>query len=326
MTASGSAPVRVGVVGLGFFGRVHAATVDRLPEFDLVAVCTRTAASIGRFRATGYSGPAWTDFAEAVAQSDAEAWIIASSTPTHVDFARIALEADKCVLVEKPLATSLADAESLRPVVDASAGKMMLGHILLFGSEFRALRDEVAGRGRPRFMQFARHRQAALRDDPTASPISLIMVHDLYCAQVLMDREEPVDFIAKSDSVDGDTPGQLSVAQLGWSDGTIASFSASFLAPEGMGEHGYDRLEVLGDGWSAVLAPNPRPIAVWDKQARYPMGLELRTDPPSGMLAEELRRFAAVVRGDDPLVGTAFDDALQLQRWIEKLHEQSHLP
>jgi predicted dehydrogenase len=199
---------------------------------------------------------------------------------------------------------------------------MMLGHILLFGSEFCALLDEVAERGRPRFMQFARHRQAALRDDPTASPVSLIMVHDLYCAQVLMDREEPVHFIAKSDSSDKGKPGQLSVAQLGWSDGAIASFSASFLAPEGMGEHGYDRLEVLGDGWSAILTPNPRPIAVWDRRANYPLGLELRIDPPSGMMAEELRRFGAVVRGGELLVGTTFEDALQLQRWIERLHDQ----
>ena len=206
--------------------------------------------------------------------------------------------------------------------VQTSAGRMMLGHILLFGSEFCALLDEVAERGRPRFMQFARHRQAALRDDPTASPVSLIMVHDLYCAQVLMDREEPVHFIAKSDSSDKGKPGQLSVAQLGWSDGAIASFSASFLAPEGMGEHGYDRLEVLGDGWSAILTPNPRPIAVWDRRANYPLGLELRIDPPSGMMAEELRRFGAVVRGGELLVGTTFEDALQLQRWIERLHDQ----
>lgn len=316
MTAAG--PVRVGVVGLGFFGRLHAATVAALPEFDLVAVCSRTAASIERWRATGYSGPAWTDFAAAVAESDAEAWIVASSTPTHVDFARIVLEAGKCVLVEKPLATVLADAESLCPVVAASAGRMMLGHIVLFGSEFATLRDEVARRGRPRFMQFARHRQAALRDDAAASPISLIMVHDLYCAQVLMEREEPVEFSARSDSAA--IPERLSVAQLKWADGAMASFSASFLAPEGMGEHGYDRLDVLGEGWSAVLAPNPRPITVWDSQARYPMGLELRTDPPAGMLAEELRCFAAVVRGAEPPAGASFADALQLQRWIERLH------
>lgn len=315
-----AAPVRVGVVGLGFFGRLHAATVAGLPEFDLVAVCARSGASIERLRASGYSGPAWTDFAKAVAESDAEAWIVASSTATHVDFARTALEAETSVLVEKPLATSLAAARSLRPAVEASAGRMMMGHILLFGSEFLALREEVARRGRPRFMQFARHRQAALRDDPTASPISLVMVHDLYCAQALMGQEEPLQFVAMLDKADGSAPGQLSVAQLRWADGAIASFSASFLAPEGMGEHGYDRLDVLGDGWSAILSPNPRPITVWDKQANYPMGLELRTDPPAGMLAEELRSFAAVVRGGNPPTGATFDDALQLQRWIQTLH------
>lgn len=313
------APVRVGVVGLGFFGRLHAETVRRLPEFELVAVCSRTAESIERFRTGGYAGPAWTDFSEAVLRSDAEAWIVASSTPTHVEFARICLTANKHVLVEKPLSTSLAEAMSLKAAVESSTGSLMLGHILLFGSEFGVLTEEVTRRGRPRFMQFARHRQAALRDDASASPISLVMVHDLYCAQVLLNREEPVRFMAVSDSQGDGASSRLSVAQLIWRNGTIASFSASFLAPAGMGEHGYDRLDVFGDGWSAIVSPNPRPIAVWDEKARYPLGLELRTDPPTGMLSQELRQFASLARGGEPIVGTTFADALQLQRWIGQL-------
>jgi hypothetical protein len=81
-------------------------------------------------------------------------------------------------------------------------------------------------------------------------------------------------------------------------------------------------MEVFGDGWSARIEPNPRPITVWDDQARWPMPLEILTDGvvASGMMAEELRCFCRVVRGDEPVpVGATFTDAMQVQGWLDKL-------
>jgi hypothetical protein len=90
---------------------------------------------------------------------------------------------------------------------------------------------------------------------------------------------------------------------LKWSSGVVASFAAGYLTPSGMAPRGFDRTEVFGDGWSARISPNPRPIEVWDNEkATWPMPLEIRTDAsgPTGMMAEELRCFCRV-SGEQPV-------------------------
>jgi hypothetical protein len=89
-----------------------------------------------------------------------------------------------------------------------------------------------------------------------------------------------------------------------------------------MPPRGFDRTEVFGDGWSARITPNPRPIEVWAEVASWPLALEIRTgsSDPTGMMAEELRCFCRVVRGQQPVpIGTTYGDAIQVQQWMDKL-------
>src|SRR5439155_22409043 len=99
---------------------------------------------------------------------------------------------------------------------------------------------------------------------------------------------------------------------------------ASFMTPEGMATGGFDLLEVFGDGWVARTHSNPRPIEVWDERARWPMGLEIRTDAsgPTGMMAAELRTYCRVVRGLHGVpLGATYADAIQVQRWMDRLQK-----
>ena len=112
--------------------------------------------------------------------------------------------------------------------------------------------------------------------------------------------------------------------QLKWPSGVVASFAAGYLTPSGMAPRGFDRTEVFGEGWSARISPNPRPIEVWDEKAHWPMPLEIRTDAagPTGMMAEEQRCFCRVVRGELPVpAGATYHDGLQVQQWLARLAE-----
>jgi predicted dehydrogenase len=308
------------------FGELHARTLAGLAEAELVAVCARRQASIDSFNARGLAVPGWTDLDRAVAESGAEAWIVAASTQAHVPITRTLLEAEKSVLLEKPVAPTLEEAKSLAELVTRHRGVLMLGHILLFNSEFRHLMTEVEARGRPRFVSAVRHRPVELQDDLTSSPFNLVMVHDLYCVQMLVDRAEPTAFSAQLRRPAHGELADLGLAQLRWGGHTVASLTASFMAPQGMGEHGYDRLEVFGDGWAARLDPNPRPFALWDDATRYPMNLEIQPDPirPTGMMAEEQRSFCRAVRGIEAVpAGATYNDAIQVQSWIHQLEVAS---
>ena len=318
-------PVRIGVVGMGSFGTLHALTVAGLAESRLVAVVARRQASLDTFDAQ-YAGGVrgWLDLAQAVEESDAEAWVIASSTHTHVSMVQTILAAGKPVLVEKPLSQTITEAESLADTVAQSASPLMMGHILLFNSEFRQLQDEVRTRGPLRFLNAVRHRPVeTMKMLLGETPYELLMVHDLYATLALVDRAEPVAFSSQVHRTDGDEI-DLALGQLQWPDGTTASYSASFMTTVGMPPDGFDRLEVFGEGWVARVSSNPRPIELWDDRAQWPMALEIRADPeaPMGMMAEELRCFCRVVRGRQTVpVGATYEDALQVQRWLALLQD-----
>lgn len=322
MSIEGFEPVRIGVVGLGHFGRQHALTLAGLTEANLVALVARRQASLDavRERLPGVAG--WLDLEAAIARSEAEAWVVASSTSSHVSITKTLLAAGKTVLLEKPVADNLADAESLAPLVKSDSRNLMLGHIVLFNSEFLALADEAGRRGPITHISCARHRPTAnVAKFPGENPMHLTMVHDLYAALALVKRAEPIGF---SSQIHRTRSGacDLVLAQLCWSNGLLASFAASFLTPEGMPGNGYDLMEVFGQGWAARTRSNPRPIEVWDERANWPMALEIRADPsgPSGMMAAELRTFCRVVRGLQSVpLGATYADAIQVQRWMDRL-------
>ncbi|MCC7086248.1 MAG: Gfo/Idh/MocA family oxidoreductase [Pirellulales bacterium] len=315
-------PVLIGVVGLGNFGRLHALTLRGLAEARLVGLVDRRAEAIEAAQRDFKNIPLWSDVTRAIQECDAEAWVVASSTASHVTITQSLLAAGRYVLVEKPLAEHLADAESLRPVVAANNGQLMAGHIVLFNSEFRQLLNEVHKRGPLSFIDSVRHRPiATMQRLPGESPFHLLMVHDLYCVLALMNRAEAQHFSAQAHYA-ADGACDLAVAQMRWANGAVCSLTASFLTPDGMPDDGFDRLEVFGQGWSARIQPNPRPLHVWDDRARWPSALEIHTEPnsPSGMLAEELRCFCRVVRGLEPVpLGATYEDALQVLRWVDRL-------
>ena len=320
--ARGMRPVRIGVIGLGRFGRLHALTLAGLAEAELAGVVARRQASIDALAAELPGVRGWTRLEQALAESEAEAWIVACTTASHVGVTRTLLQAGKSVLLEKPISESLTEAESLAPLVTADSRNLMLGHIVLFNTEFRQLRDEVAKRGGMSYIDCVRHRPASIVTAfPGESPLQAAMVHDLYAVQALVAAREPVHFSAQAHRTPAGAV-DLSLAQLQWDDGLLASFAASYLTPSGMPSRGFDRMEVFGPGWAARISPNPRPIEVWDERAHWPLPLEIRADATgaTGMMAEEQRCFCRVVRGLEPVPrGATFNDALQVQRWMDRL-------
>jgi predicted dehydrogenase len=328
MTGMNFAPVRVGVVGLGRFGKLHSLTLAGLAEAELTGVVARREESLREFDKLLPGVPGWTDIDRAISECDAEAWIVACTTAAHVDITRKLLKAGMKVLLEKPISEDLAEARSLQQLVEDDSANLMIGHIVLFNSEFRQLRDEARNRGAISYIDCVRHRPASIvKEFAGENPLHAAMVHDLYATQVLVNRAEPADFSChyhqtKSGAID------LASARLTWDDGPIATFAASYLTPSGMPPRGFDRMEVFGDGWASRINPNPRPIELWSEQTEWPMALEIRADSngASGMMAEEQRCFCRVVRGQQPVpVGATFADAIQVQTWMDRLDQSATL-
>lgn len=121
-------PIRVLTVGLGNMGRSHALAYHRNPGFELVGLVNRSAPRDLPKELSAY--PFRPAFAEALAEFRPELVSICTYSDTHADYAIAAMEAGAHVFVEKPLATTVADAERVVAAARANGRKLVVGYIL----------------------------------------------------------------------------------------------------------------------------------------------------------------------------------------------------
>ena len=122
--------VRVGVVGLGYWGPNLARNFDRLADAELAYCCDLDEANLAKARSL-YPHAVVTDDLDALLGDDAlDAVVVATSVPTHYALGKRALEAGKHAFIEKPIALRAADAEDLLATASAKGVKLMVGHLL----------------------------------------------------------------------------------------------------------------------------------------------------------------------------------------------------
>jgi predicted dehydrogenase len=133
--------LRVGVVGLGYWGPNLARNFAALPDCELAWCCDASAEVRERlaplFAATRFTD----DIEELLGDPSLDAIALATPVPTHAELAVRVLQAGKHCFVEKPLAQSVTDAE--RAVAAAAAGSrvLMVGHLLEYHPGIRKLKE-----------------------------------------------------------------------------------------------------------------------------------------------------------------------------------------
>ncbi len=136
-------PVPTAVVGLGYWGPNLVRNLQEVPDAALVAVCDLdpdALATIGRrYPAVGLT----TDFDEILADDAIEAVAIATPVNTHFRLVAAALEAGKHVFVEKPLASSLAEAVELIELATARDLVLLPGHTFLYSPPVNAVKNLI---------------------------------------------------------------------------------------------------------------------------------------------------------------------------------------
>ena len=177
--------VRVGVLGAGFMGSTHARAYHAMPGVEVAQIYAHSgnrASTLAEELAT-----TWTDdLAAVLADPVVDAVDICLPSPQHRPAAEAAVAAGKHVLLEKPIAMTLADADALVALA-ASTGKVfMVAHVLRFWPEYVELQARVAsGALGPTVSGFASRRQAfpawsALfsQSDLTGGAVVDMMIHD----------------------------------------------------------------------------------------------------------------------------------------------------
>ena len=139
MPAKQDRQLRVGVLGCGPIAQAaHFEACTKAVNATLHAICDVADDLRTRMAATHAPARSYADYATMLADPDLEAVIIATSDAFHVSAARMALQAGKHVLCEKPLAVSVEQAESLRTDLAASGRVLQVGHMKRFDAGLQA--------------------------------------------------------------------------------------------------------------------------------------------------------------------------------------------
>lgn len=165
-------PLAVAVIGVGHLGQHHARIYSTLPGVHLTAVVDTNQAR-AEWVAERYGGQPVTDFAAILSRVDAAS--VAVPTPAHYSVVKACLEAGLHVLVEKPIASTVDQAEELVALAARMQRVLQVGHIERFNPIVEKIRPYVT---EPRFIEC--HRLSPFQ--PRGTDVDVVrdlMIHDL---------------------------------------------------------------------------------------------------------------------------------------------------
>lgn len=208
---------------MGSLGRHHArnyAELAREGRVEMVGACDSDPETSERV-AGDIGCAAFTDWRELIGQVDVVS--IATPTETHADIACSFLRAGVNVLVEKPIAATLADADRIIAAAESSGAALMVGHLERFNPAMVALRPRVT---RPLYFEI--HRVSPFPNRSLDVDVVLdVMIHDLDAIRWLVGEETGVSDIRAvgipviSDKVDAAN------ARIEFENGAVANITAS---------------------------------------------------------------------------------------------------
>jgi predicted dehydrogenase len=210
--------LRMAVIGVGHLGRHHVRILSALPDVNVVAavdvVADRAAAAVA-----GTPAEALADFRALLGQVDAVT--VAVPTRAHLEVAGAFLERGVHVLVEKPMAPSVEDADALLRLAETSGAVLAVGHVERFNPAVEAAMSVLRT---PRFIEV--HRLSGFPDRSLDVDVIFdVMIHDLDII-LAMDRSavqavEAIGVPVLSPKVD------IANARVRFASGCVANITAS---------------------------------------------------------------------------------------------------
>jgi predicted dehydrogenase len=233
-------PVRVGVVGLGYWGPNLARNLAAIPGCELTWLCDASEQARERLGSAFPGARTTAAIEDLLADPALDAVVLATPVPTHAELAVAVLDAGKHCFVEKPLATNAADAERAVAAAERAGRVLMVGHLLEYHPAVSRLKELIDGRelGDLYYIYGNRLNLGKLRADENA--LWSLGAHDVSVALHLI-GEEPVQCMAHGASYVRDGVQDVVFCYLRFPSGVVAHLHLSWLDP-----HKERRITVVG--------------------------------------------------------------------------------
>jgi len=319
-------PLKIGLVGTGHLGRIHAKCLALLTEEVEVVGVFDVDSSASAKTAEKYGWHVFKTYEALIAEADAVD--IVTPTTSHFVLAKAALENGCHVFLEKPVTETLAEADELA-VLSASKGLFVqVGHVERFNPAFQAVKDEKLD---PVFVEA--HRLALF--NPRSTDISVVldlMIHDLDIVLTLIPSKlEKVS--ASGVGVAGESV-DIANARLDFANGVTANLTASRISLKNMRKirlfqrDAYISLDMLDKKAEVVRLhdhdpENPGLLQLPTSEGLREVVASYPAIEPINAIQEELRSFANSVVNGSPIAvdieagRRALDVAYQILEDIE---------
>ena len=219
--------IRIGLVGMGYLGRIHLKVLQDLPaHFQIAGVFDHNEDRCIELNSDTPTISIFASYQELLFNVDAVA--IIASTPAHFDLAAQAICSRKAVFIEKPICSLLSDAQQLKVLAAQHQVLVQVGHIERFNPLIVALFTQIKGEG----IQVLRSNRSApfqLRGSEVSVVLDL-MIHDIDLVLALTHSTiETIEVLAKQQR--SEHPDEV-WAKLSFSNGMIAELFASRIAAQ----------------------------------------------------------------------------------------------
>jgi predicted dehydrogenase len=225
-------PLRVAVVGAGYWGPNLIRNFATSPRTRLVAVCDRDPMRLERVKAQYPAIDVTADLGSLLARNDVDAVAIATPVHTHAPLGLAALRAGKHVLLEKPLAASVAQAEELVTEARQRGLVLMTDHTFIFSPAVRKLKalidaDEL---GDIYYVDSVRINLGIFQHD--VNVLWDLAPHDLSIVDYLLGRTpRSVSAFGACHTDPSRQTEDIAYMSLDFEDGLLASFHVNWLSP-----------------------------------------------------------------------------------------------
>lgn len=121
----------IGIIGAGFFGESHAKAINNVPSTQLITASRRDKKELKKFTQE-FNIHGYTDYKKLLNDKDIDVVVIATPHQEHTQIAVDSASSGKHILIEKPMATSIADCAKIIEAAKKANVKLMVGHIMQF--------------------------------------------------------------------------------------------------------------------------------------------------------------------------------------------------
>lgn len=241
--------VRWGIVGLGWFGEVHAEVLATSPGIELAAVCTRRPKRLAEVADRFQVARRYTDYRQMLADPDLDVIGITTHVNDHRDIAIDALKSGKHVFLEKPMAPTPSDCDQILAAAEAADGHFMVGHICRFDPRVALAKQAIEeGRIGQIVSMHARRNLSVTIGRTVLDSISALMGDGIHDGDLMLwfSQSRPVTIYAQEIH-----PGQHKYPDGGWAmarlaSGAIAVIESIWHLPESTPYQIDARMEVIG--------------------------------------------------------------------------------